>query len=111
MYLQAAQQVSDDTIHVYWWISLALGIVVIVVVAILLHILTRTAEQIHEGSAEVWRVGTLIANNTIHIPLLARTNQIAGGILAAADGIATATGRIRRAATGQTAGEGRLPDA
>jgi hypothetical protein len=102
LYLQAAERVSDSTIHGYWWISLALGIIVIIVVAILLHILARTAEQIHEGAAEVWRVGTLIANNTIHIPLLARTNQIAGGILAAADGIATATGRIRRAVSGST---------
>jgi len=91
--------VSASTIQTYWWISLGLGLVVTIVVAILLSILARTAEQIHAGAAEIWRVGTLIANNTVHIPLLLRTNQIAAGILAAAGGIAAATGRIERTVT------------
>lgn len=102
--------VSESTIHTYWWISLAIALVVVIVVAILLHILTRTAEAIEEGASEVWRVGTLIANNTIHIPLLVRTNQMAGGILAAADGIATSTGRIRRAVAGPLAEGGTIND-
>ncbi len=94
------QQVAESTVVLYWWISLLIGLVVIVVVAILLTILTRTAEQIDRGAAEIWRVGKLIANNTIHIPLLVRTNQVAVEILKSADGIAGATERIRRAVVG-----------
>lgn len=92
-------EVSASTIQTYWWISLALGLVVTIVVAILLTILARTAEQIQAGTAEIWRVGKLIANNTVHVPLLVRTNQIAGDILVAAGGIAAATGRIEQAVT------------
>ena len=97
------EQVSASTIQTYWWISLGLGLVVTIVVAILLTILARTAEQIQAGTAEIWRVGKLIANNTVHIPLLVRTNQIAGGILTAASGIAAATGRIEQTVTGGAA--------
>ncbi|MBA3417074.1 MAG: hypothetical protein H0U10_17780 [Chloroflexia bacterium] len=100
MLLLQAVPVSAGTIAAYWWVSLGIGLVVTVVVAILLAILTRTAERIEAGAAEIWRVGKLIANNTVHVPLLVRTNQLAGGILAAAGGIAAATARIERAATG-----------
>jgi hypothetical protein len=92
-------EVSASTIQTWWWIGLALGLVVTIVVAVLLTILARTAEQIQAGTAEIWRVGKLIANNTVHVPLLVRTNQIAGDIRAAAGGIAAATGRIQRAVT------------
>ena len=100
------EQVSAGTIQTFWWISLALGLVVTIVVAILLAILARTAEQIQAGTAEIWRVGKLIANNTVHIPLLIRTNQVAAGILTAAGGIAAATGRIERTVTGGAAEDG-----
>jgi hypothetical protein len=106
-----AHGTSASTIHAYWWVSLAIGVVVIAVVALLLQLLARTAEQIDDGAAEVWRVGKLIANNTVHIPLLIRTNQIAAMILAAAGGIASATGRIGRAVLGAPATEGEARDA
>ncbi len=63
----------------------------------LLSALTATAAKIETGAAEIWRVGKLIANNTVHIPLLVRTNQMIGQILPAADGIARATARIQHA--------------
>lgn len=84
----------------YWRRSLAVGVAVIGVVALLLEALARTAEQIEAGTAEIWRVGKLIANNTVHIPLLVRTNQIIGDISAGADRIAQATDRIQRAVNG-----------
>src|SRR5215210_9412045 len=90
-------RVSDNSIANYWRISLAVGAIVVGVVAYLLNMLTRTAEQINGGAAEVWRVGKLIANNTVHVPLLVRTNQVAGEILRASEGIAAATTRIGRA--------------
>ncbi len=89
--------VTRDTIGRYWRISLGLGMVVIGAVALLLSALTATVAKIEAGAAEIWRVGKLIANNTVHIPLLIRTNQELGQILPAADRIAGATGRIQQA--------------
>lgn len=94
------KRASDNTIATYWGITLAVGAVVVAVVAFLLNILTRTAEQINGGASEVWRVGKLIANNTVHIPMLVRTNQVAAEILSVSEGIAAATGRIQKAVTG-----------
>ena len=88
------------TVVRYWRVTMGLGLVVIGAVALLLTILARTAEQIEAGVAEIWRVGKLLANNTVHIPLLVRTNQIVGAILPRADGIAAATARIQRAVAG-----------
>ncbi len=95
------KRAMDSTIALYWRITVALGAVVVGVVALLLTILTRTAEQIDDGAAEVWTVGKLIANNTVHIPLLARTNQVAADILTASEGIASATARIQSTVTGE----------
>lgn len=95
------ERVSDNTIAAYWGITLAVGAVVVGVVVFLLNLLTHTAQQIDAGASEVWRVGKLIANNTVHIPLLVRTNQVAGEILTASEGIAGATVRIQRAVTGE----------
>ncbi len=95
-----------DTIVRYWRITLGLGMVVIGAVALLLTLLDRTARQIDGGVAEIWRIGKLLANNTVHIPLLLRTNQIVGGILPKADGIAAATARIRHAVAGDETVEG-----
>jgi len=95
-----APPVAVGTITRYWTASLAGGLVVIAAVAFLLNTLAQTAEQIQAGAAEIWRVGKLIANNTVHVPLLHRVNQHAAAILRAADGIAAATARIRRAVGG-----------
>jgi hypothetical protein len=84
----------DHTIAGYWRASLLVGAVVIGVVALLLRTLTQTAEQINAGAAEIWRVGKLIANNTVHVPLLLRTNQVAEELLKTSEGIAGATTRI-----------------
>lgn len=94
------QPVPIRTVVRYWRITMGLGMAVIGAVALLLTILARTAEQIEAGVAEIWRVGKLLANNTVHVPLLVRTNQIVGAILPTADGIAAATARIQRAVAG-----------
>ena len=93
---------SPRIIARYWRISLGIGVVVIGAVALLLSTLATIATRIEGGAAEIWRVGKLIANNTVHIPLLVRTNQIVSEILPAADGIARATERIQRAVGGDT---------
>ena len=96
------QQVPIETVARYWRISLGIGIVVIGAVALLLRTLANTAAQIQAGAAEIWRVGKLIANNTVHIPLLIRTNQVVAEILSASGGIARATERIQRAVGGDS---------
>lgn len=99
----AAQQLSEGAIILYWWISLAIGGAVVLVVALLLNALARTAEQIDAGAAEIWTAGKLIANNTIHIPLLGRTNQLAAGIVQAAERLLRATERLPRDVAGDPA--------
>ena len=84
----------------YWQISLGIGLAVIAAVALLLSTLATIVGRVEAGAAEIWRVGKLIANNTVHVPLLVRTNQIVADILPAADGIARATERVRRVVGG-----------
>ncbi len=87
-------QISQGAALTVWGVSLALGAVVIVVVAVLLTLIVRTAGKIDQGVAEIWTVGQRIANNTIHIPMLHRTNQVVDGILDRAGGIDGATAAI-----------------
>ncbi|HEV2073596.1 MAG TPA: hypothetical protein VGR29_08150 [Thermomicrobiales bacterium] len=84
----------------YWRVSLGMGLVVIGAVALLLDTLAKTTTRIEAGAGEIWRVGKLIANNTVHVPLLVRTNQITADILPVVDGIASETMRIGRAVVG-----------
>lgn len=91
------RSVSPHVIARYWRISLGIGVVVIAAVGLLLGTLAKTVTRIEAGAAEIWRVGKLIANNTVHIPLLVRTNQITSEIVTTADGIAGATERIGHA--------------
>ena len=93
--------VSEGAAYTVWWVSLGIGVVVILVVAVLLTLIVRTARQIEGVAAEIWTVGQRIANNTVHIPLLHRTNQIVDGILMRASGIDGATARIEEHARGQ----------
>lgn len=90
---------TETEAYTIWGVSLALGVVVLVVVAVLLTLIVRTARQIDGAVGQIWVVGQRIANNTIHIPLLHQTNQAvdailvrAGGIDAAAAGIETHAG-------------------
>lgn len=77
-----------------WVISLVIGVVVIVVAAVLLTLVLRTARQIDAGARAVWTEGKLVARNTIHIADLKQTNQVAADILEGAGGILMAAGRI-----------------
>lgn len=67
-----------------WWTSLALGVVVAGVVALLLWLIHRTAATIDRRVAAIWDTGQRVANNTVHIPTLYKTNEVAGQILATA---------------------------
>lgn len=56
-----------------WWITLAIGLVVALVVWGLLEALRRTVNQIDEGVDELWRMGKRVAQNTQTTHLLGVT--------------------------------------
>jgi hypothetical protein len=75
------EEVSKDTISTVWIISLVLGLVVTIVVAILLVQIRNTAKKINAGVEKIWIEGKLVANNTIQIPIfLTITNQVVSKI-------------------------------
>ena len=80
-----------------WWLALPIAVVVVLVVAVLLELLVRTAHRIHRTVSDIWTGGTHIAQNTVTIALLQRTNYLAGELLGSAGHIARASARIRRA--------------
>ena len=89
-------QIPQETVVLYWWITLVVGVVVIVVVGFLLEVLLRTARDIRHGTADIWGAGKLIANNTVHIPMLEDTTRKLEGVLKSAEAARVATDRIRR---------------
>ncbi len=70
-----------QAVYLVWGISIALLLVVTLVVALLLAMVLRTARSILNTVEEIWTTGKLVANNTVHIPLLVDTNRVAGEIL------------------------------
>src|SRR5262245_21339329 len=86
---------SADTVEKIWITSLVIFTVVLIVVAILLTLIVVEARRIKGGVSEIWNVGQRIANNTIHIALLEKTNHVAGQILGSARGVVGATAAIR----------------
>ena len=88
-------EISAETVRTIWMVTLGVFGVVVVVVAILLTMILRAARDITGGVSAIWNVGQRIANNTIHIALLQRTNLLAGRILASALGVAGATGAVK----------------
>ena len=86
---------NPETVQKIWTLSLVIYAVVLVVVLVMLILILRTARQIRAGVGQIWIVGQKIANNTIHIPLLIKTNDVAGRILGSAGGIVAATAAIK----------------
>ncbi len=89
------QQPSADAVQTVWTLSLVVFTVVLVVVAVLLTLILRTARDIRGGVAIIWNVGQRIANNTIHIAMLKKTNIVAGKILQSAVGVVHATAGVK----------------
>ena len=88
-------QVSPETIRNLWTFSLVVFVVVLVVVAVLLTLILRTTHDIKAGVSLIWNVGQRIANNTIQLALLEKTNAGASAILTSAVGIIGATAAIK----------------
>lgn len=86
--------VASDAARLVGWVSLTLGVVVAAVVAWLLRLVHGAACDIEANVARIWTVGQRVAANTVHIPLLYRTNAVAGDLLAALPRIDSAAAAI-----------------
>lgn len=82
--MDSLPQSPEQAAQFVWWTSLALGVVVSGVVALLLWLILRGARTIDGRVCRIWEVGQRVANNTVHIPTLYKTNEVAGQILATA---------------------------
>jgi hypothetical protein len=91
---------TPDAVQQVWVASLVVFVVVLLVVAALLTLILKTAKQIHGGVSAIWNVGQKVANNTVHLALLDRTNHLAGKILESAGRVAAATDAIATHAAG-----------
>lgn len=90
---------ADAIVQVWTW-SLVIFVVVLLVVAVLLTLILSTSKRIHAGVGAIWVVGQKIANNTVQLAQLDRTNYLAGGILRSAAGVARATSALASHAAG-----------
>lgn len=59
----------------YWWIALALGLVVAVVAVILLRLFLAQVHRIESGAGTVWQAGKEVAGNTATTWLLDETSS------------------------------------
>jgi len=88
---------SAPTVNFVWVTSLLLGVVVTIVVAILLQAVLASTRRILRVASDIWTDGQRVANNTVQIAMLDRTNHLFRGILAEAGPLAKATGQIAAA--------------
>ncbi len=85
---------SASESYALWGVSLGIAVVVLLVVAVLLTIILRTARQIDDGAKQIWVVGKNVANSTIQLTQLQQTNQVVADIIEGATGILHNAGRI-----------------
>ena len=83
-----------------WWVAIGLLLVVTLVVHALLSQVIRAAGAIHATVGEVWVRGQRVANNTIHIANLYKTNEYVEAILSRAGRIAASSAAIEQHAKG-----------
>lgn len=83
-----------------WPLLLLVGLVVVGVVAYLLNAVLKEARIIEGGASAIWDGGKRVANNTVHVPDLIRTNHQVGKILAAVPGLLGDLERVRHHAEG-----------
>ena len=87
---------SESAVLQIWIWSLVVYFVVVAVVAVLLTMILNTTKQIKAGAGAIWVAGQKVANNTIQIPLLARTNHFVSRILDSAGRTAGAVAAIEQ---------------
>ena len=90
----------DPQTQQLWTITLVLAVVAVLVVAVLLEMIVRTARDIERLVHAIWTGGKRIAQNTVTLAVLRDTNNYAGMILGSASEIAKSVSRIRQLAEG-----------
>jgi hypothetical protein len=90
-----------------WWLSLAIFVAVVVVVAVLLGLIIAAAKSIDRHAAGIWTVGKQIAGNTVSIWMLDQTNERLRQIQESARGAAQASGAIDERLRALSSGRGR----
>ena len=78
------------------WAAIIVLLVVTLVVHQLLSQIIKAASAIHTTVGEVWVRGQRVANNTIHIATLYKTNEVVEGILGRAGRIAASATAIEQ---------------
>ena len=79
-----------------WWTAVIVLLVVTLVVYVLLARIITAAGAIHATVGEVWVRGQRVANNTIHIANLYKTDEYVEGILRRAGRIAVSAAAIEQ---------------
>ena len=86
---------TPGAVYTVWGVSLVLGVVVLIVVVALLELIVRAAARIESVVGAIWIAGQGVANNTIHVALVHRTNLTAERVLDAAGRILAAVTAVR----------------
>ena len=66
----------SSAVETAWWVSLAVGLVVALVVWFLLEWLRRTVKQVEGAVDEVWTMGKRVAQNTATTHMLGGTKEL-----------------------------------
>jgi K+-sensing histidine kinase KdpD len=73
--------VAITTNQMLWWITLAVGLVVALVVTALLEALRRTVVSVRDSVEDLWTMGTRLAQNTSTTYVLDTTKERGGELL------------------------------
>ena len=65
-----------SSVETAWWVSLAVGLVVALVVWFLLEWLRRTVKEVHRAVDDVWIMGKRVAQNTATTHMLVGTREL-----------------------------------
>src|SRR5579859_3452025 len=82
------------TVQSFWYLILAVGIIVVLLVAAMLITIIISARKIERAAGDIWTVGKQIAANTTVLWQLTKTNETATAIKGVALDIAAGAGSI-----------------
>ena len=66
----------SSSVEAAWWVSLAVGLVVALVVWFLLEWLRRTVNEVERAVDDVWTMGKRVAQNTATTHMLLGTKEL-----------------------------------
>ena len=87
--------IALSTNQTLWWVTLAVGLVVALVVWALLEVLRRTVRDVERAVDEVWTMGKRVAQNTATSHLLETTKARGGELLEEVEQHRATTGRTQ----------------